>query len=335
MALWTKSQLASCTAYLKTLYGPHFSHLRPNSPKWIQLSRSGTVWDRIYDIRNDAPWKLAQRSLASELHHVDAIRKRGEFRDLTKLGPTLAQGPIRYDNNMLANLAWKSCQIEHNSLSVGISEQIEKRLPNVSSPDLEDIMDVKLPCASDLVSATGARPDQRLELVELRNHLFALKATLHTAYLNQEPSTDNLLHDVKILSQILLRDTPHHHSVMYRKTTIQTKSDLYAVFPYPLEIEANMERWAKWTLNSSEADSVHPLIRAVWMTLYFMSVHPFPDGNGRLSRVLQAVYMARNGLVPVMCTPDLDRAGYIRMVVSARDGRPQEWCEEIVRATCQ
>jgi Fic family protein len=155
---------------------------------------------------------------------------------------------------------------------------------------------------------------------------------MNDKYLDRHPSKENLLRDVKTISQILLRDTPHHHTGQFRKAPTQTKSDLYAVFPYPPEVEANMNRWAEWTLHSGEVDSVHPLLRAVWVTLYFMSIHPFPDGYGRLSRVLEVIDVARNGLLPVICTPRLDRKTYIRMVVSARSGRPQEWCAEIVKA---
>ncbi len=42
---------------------------------------------------------------------------------------------------------------------------------------------------------------------------------------------------------------------------------------------------------------VHPVVRAAMAHLHVVSVHPFRDGNGRISRIVQSLALAREGLV--------------------------------------
>ncbi len=50
-------------------------------------------------------------------------------------------------------------------------------------------------------------------------------------------------------------------------------------------------------------DDTHPLIRAAMAHLHLVSIHPWPDGNGRMSRSLQTLLIAREGvLAPEFCS---------------------------------
>jgi Fic family protein len=44
-------------------------------------------------------------------------------------------------------------------------------------------------------------------------------------------------------------------------------------------------------------DDAHPLIRAAMAHLHLVSIHPWSDGNGRMSRSLQTLMIAREGVV--------------------------------------
>lgn len=44
-------------------------------------------------------------------------------------------------------------------------------------------------------------------------------------------------------------------------------------------------------------DDAHPLIRAAMAHLYLVSIHPWADGNGRMSRSLQTLMIAREGVL--------------------------------------
>ncbi|WP_377271700.1 Fic family protein [Peterkaempfera sp. SMS 1(5)a] len=50
-------------------------------------------------------------------------------------------------------------------------------------------------------------------------------------------------------------------------------------------------------------DAAHPLVRAAMAHLHLVSIHPWADGNGRMSRSLQTLMIAREGvLAPEFCS---------------------------------
>lgn len=60
------------------------------------------------------------------------------------------------------------------------------------------------------------------------------------------------------------------------------------------EVPALMQELIDW-LNTG--DTTHPLIRAAMAHLHLVSIHPWADGNGRMSRSLQTLLIAREGVL--------------------------------------
>jgi Fic family protein len=65
--------------------------------------------------------------------------------------------------------------------------------------------------------------------------------------------------------------------------------------PDPAEVPALMGEIVEW-LQSGDPDA-HVVVRAAMAHLHLISVHPFRDGNGRISRIVQSLVLARDGLV--------------------------------------
>ncbi|WP_150005023.1 Fic family protein [Iodidimonas muriae] len=61
----------------------------------------------------------------------------------------------------------------------------------------------------------------------------------------------------------------------------------------PFETPAQMEALVAWTRNAIEADEMHPLIIIGVFVVVFLAIHPFQDGNGRLSRILTTLLLLR------------------------------------------
>jgi Fic family protein len=64
--------------------------------------------------------------------------------------------------------------------------------------------------------------------------------------------------------------------------------------PAAAEVPGLMDELVAW-LNTD--DGTHPLIRAAMAHLHLVSVHPWADGNGRMSRSLQTLMIAREGVL--------------------------------------
>ncbi len=56
-----------------------------------------------------------------------------------------------------------------------------------------------------------------------------------------------------------------------------------------------MAEVVEW-LQNGDLDA-HAVVRAAMAHLHLVSVHPFPDGNGRISRIVQSLVLAREGLM--------------------------------------
>ncbi len=67
----------------------------------------------------------------------------------------------------------------------------------------------------------------------------------------------------------------------------------------PFDTPRLMEELVAWTNEAFEAETHHPLLIIAVFTVVFLEIHPFQDGNGRLSRVLTTLLLLRAGYVYV------------------------------------
>jgi Fic family protein len=76
-----------------------------------------------------------------------------------------------------------------------------------------------------------------------------------------------------------------------------TGSDGRLIYKAPdaARVPALMGEVVEW-LDRGDPD-VHVVVRAAMAHLHVVSVHPFHDGNGRISRIVQSLVLAREGLV--------------------------------------
>jgi len=84
----------------------------------------------------------------------------------------------------------------------------------------------------------------------------------------------------------------------YRQTRVVIKNSQTGEVsfrpPLPVEVKVQIEEFFGW-LNSDEGKSVHPVLRA-GITHYELSrIHPFVDGNGRVSRAMALLVLFREG----------------------------------------
>ncbi len=63
----------------------------------------------------------------------------------------------------------------------------------------------------------------------------------------------------------------------------------------PFETPLQMERLIAWTARAMDEQTMHPLLVIVVFVVNFLAIHPFQDGNGRLSRILTTLLLLPAG----------------------------------------
>jgi len=67
----------------------------------------------------------------------------------------------------------------------------------------------------------------------------------------------------------------------------------------PFDTPRLMTELVDWTRDALGQKDLHPLLIIAVFTVVFLAIHPFQDGNGRLSRVLTTLLLLRSGYVYV------------------------------------
>ncbi len=108
----------------------------------------------------------------------------------------------------------------------------------------------------------------------------------------------------------------------------------------PAEIVALMSDLERF-LNDSDRFAVDPLIKMALIHHQFESIHPFYDGNGRTGRILNVLYLVKEGLleVPVLYLSShivRTKADYYRLLQSVRESDAwEEWVLYLLEAVEQ
>jgi len=63
----------------------------------------------------------------------------------------------------------------------------------------------------------------------------------------------------------------------------------------PFDTPREMEELVSWTAKAIDEASMHPLLIIAVFNVVFLAIHPFQDGNGRLSRILITLMLLRAG----------------------------------------
>lgn len=108
---------------------------------------------------------------------------------------------------------------------------------------------------------------------------------------------------IKQLHQLLLKHTKkdERHRGKYKSLS----NSVVAIFPNgtqkiifnttaPALVNSEMQTLVEWMNIQFASKSIHPLLLIGLLVYEFLSIHPFQDGNGRLSRLLTTLFLLKN-----------------------------------------
>ena len=166
----------------------------------------------------------------------------------------------RFENTFFTELTYDSNAIEGSSLS------------------LED---------TNLVINEGLAPKGKTlrEINEARNHMEAIR------FINDYKGDLNEQFILKLHS-IILKNISERFAGRYRETSVRIfKSDVS--FPAASRVPQLVENLVHWyKLNKNK---MHPFELAVTFSIKLVSIHPFIDGNGRVSRLVMNFLLKKKG----------------------------------------
>ena len=108
----------------------------------------------------------------------------------------------------------------------------------------------------------------------------------------------------------------------------------------PNDVAARMTELERFT-NDDELSSLDPLVKMAVIHHQFESIHPFKDGNGRVGRIINVLYLVRSGLLesPILCLSEFiarNRADYYRALQGVRDeGHWEGWLLYMLHAVSE
>ena len=110
---------------------------------------------------------------------------------------------------------------------------------------------------------------------------------------------------IKQLHQVLLRFTSKDasHRGEYKKLPNHVEAlaangrSLGIIFETasPFDTPFRMKELIQWFSEESQKRALHPLLLMAIFIVHFLAIHPFQDGNGRLSRILITLLLMRSG----------------------------------------
>ena len=87
-------------------------------------------------------------------------------------------------------------------------------------------------------------------------------------------------------------DYKQHSNVVEAKLPDGTRQIIFQTTEPGFPTQDSMRFLIEWYLNDNET---HPLVKCALFAYEFVSIHPFQDGNGRLSRLLSSLLLLKHG----------------------------------------
>lgn len=148
--------------------------------------------------------------------------------------------------------------------------------------------------------------------------------------------------DIKNLHKVLMKyntkDSWHKGAYKQHRNAVEAKYGdgttqvIFKTTEPGFPTESAMDKLVLWYNNEG---SIHPLVKCSIFTYEFLSIHPFQDGNGRLSRLLSSLLLLKNGYKWIQYVSfeheiESRKAEYYKVLRSCQVMRPSENISEWV-----
>ena len=203
------------------------------------------------------------------LAEIDGIR--GEFKSGLRMTP---QAVTSLKKSVLVSSAGASTRIEGSKLN---DEEVKKILNNLSISKFSDrdSQEVQgyLETLQNVFDSYQTLPLRESVITSLHNELmkYSDKDKLHKGSYKKQENLVGITNEKGEVTQVIFETTP----------AWQTPKEMTEVVEY--------------SFDALEKNHFHPLLVIANFIVEFLKIHPFQDGNGRMSRVLTNLLLLRSG----------------------------------------
>lgn len=182
-----------------------------------------------------------------------------------------------------------------------------------------------------LSDLTGGNNTLR-EYEEMKAHDLALELVKDLASTPERPLTESFIRELnkKMLVRPFFKEaiTPDGQSVRreisigeYKQFPNSVRLENGEMFEYasPTDTPIQMGELMQWFRDAEQNKELHPVEIAGLLHYRFVRIHPFDDGNGRISRLLMNYVLYKHGLPPIVIK-SADKNAYLSALRHADSG---------------
>jgi len=249
-------------------------------------------------------------SKAPLLQEVDALKKQiDDMRPLPEDVEGRVMQKLRLDWNYNSNA------IEGNKLSYGETVAFLMEGITAKGKPLKDHLDIRghneaILFLTSLVK--DARPISEADIRSLHEMILVEPYKIQTQSPDGLPTT-------KTITLGEYKKSPNH---------VKTATGELHYYATPEETPAKMQELMEWYSEVFDNEQIHLVVVAALFHHKFVAIHPFDDGNGRLSRILMNLILMQEGFPPVIVKMD-DRQNYYSLLSRADSGDSWPFVEYI------
>ena len=248
----------------------------------------------IYKMNLDLEIEFSKADL---LKHIDMLKKQIDDMQLSDEIKNRVMQKLRLDWNYNSNA------IEGNKLNYGETVAFLMTGITAKGKPLKDYLDIKGHNEAVLFLTSIVKEERPLMEADIR----ALHKMILVEPYKVEAQTADGSPTSKMISIGEYKTQANH---------VQTATGEIHYYSTPEETPIKMRELMEWYAEVNANPGIHPVVVAALFHHKFVEIHPFDDGNGRLSRILMNLILMKSSYPPAIIKMD-DRQNYYALLSQA------------------
>ena len=220
------------------------------------------------------------------------------FKEWQSLQPVKEEYQQRLDQKFMLEFNYNSNHIEGNTLTYGQTEMLLMFGKVVDEANMKDLEEMK-------ASNVGLKMVKEMALDKEQPLTEYFIRTLHKTLLREDYTVYKQLPNGSTTSYIV-----HAGQYKTRPNSVITATGEPFEYASPEETPALMTDLIQWYNQAEKEGSMTPIELATLFHYRYIRIHPFEDGNGRISRLIMNYILYRHGY-PMIVVKSKDKDNYL------------------------